>query len=219
MILPGTRVPPAITAARRRSIESLSVTAGDRMRSVHEVGIRLKEERLKELLLGGLGGDAVAYRLFLGALTGHLRAFLRRRLERLPEEVEDLVQELLLAIHNKRHTYDPAQPLTAWVQAIARYKLIDLLRRRSRTDVLNDSLDDDDELLSGADNDAAEARFDIAKLLQGLPDRQRLPIMYVKLEGDSVAGTAKRTGMSESAVKVGIHRGLKALAATIRSIG
>jgi RNA polymerase sigma-70 factor (ECF subfamily) len=64
---------------------------------------------------------------------------------------------------------------------------------------------------------AAEARYDVPNLLRELPARQRLPILYVKIEGDSIAGTAKRTGMSESAVKVGIHRGLKALAAKIRS--
>jgi RNA polymerase sigma-70 factor (ECF subfamily) len=153
----------------------------------------------------------------LGELAAHLRSFLRKRLARLPEEIEDLVQELLLAIHNHRHTYDPQQPLTAWVQAIARYKLIDLLRRRSRTDVLHDPLDEEAEMFAAADSEAAEARYDVAKLLQELPDRQRLPILYVKIEGGSVADTAKRTGMSESAVKVGIHRGLKALAAKIRS--
>jgi hypothetical protein len=91
--------------------------------------MQLKEERLRSLLIRGLVGDASAYHLFLGELTAHLRSFLRRRMSRLPEETEDLVQELLLAIHNQRHTYDPGQPLTAWVQAIARYKLVDLLRR------------------------------------------------------------------------------------------
>jgi RNA polymerase sigma-70 factor, ECF subfamily len=177
----------------------------------------LNEERLRNLLIRGLAGDATAYHILLGELAAHLRSFLRRRLARLPEEIEDLVQELLLAIHNHRHTYDPQQPLTAWVQAIARYKLIDLLRRRSRTDVLHDTLDEEDELFAAADTDAAEARYDMARLLQELPDRQRLPILYVKIEGGSVADAAKRTGMSESAVKVGIHRGLKALAAKIRS--
>ena len=136
----------------------------------------------------------------------------------MPEEVEDLVQELLMAIHNQRHTYDPKQPLTAWVHAIARYKLIDFLRRRSRTDVFNDFLDEEQELLAGADDEAADARYDVAKLLRVLPDRQRLPILYVKIEGSSVANTARRIGMSQSAVKVGIHRGLKALAEKIRGV-
>ena len=177
----------------------------------------MKEERLRSLLIRGLVGDASAYHAFLSELTAHLRFFVRRRLAHLPEEVEDLVQELLLAIHNQRHTYDRTQPLTAWVQAIARYKLIDLLRRRSRTNGLHDPLDDHD-LLAAADGDAAEARYDMAKLLRQLPDRQRLPILFVKIEGSSVADAAKRAGMSESAVKVGIHRGLKALAARIRCI-
>ena len=156
--------------------------------------------------------------MFLDELTARLRSYLRRRLGGLPDEVEDLLQELLLAVHNKRHTYDSKQPLTAWVQAIARYKLVDLLRRRSRSNVLTDPLDEDDQVFATTANDAAEAQFDVAKLLRGLPDRQRLPILYVKIEGASVTDTAVRTGMSESAVKVGIHRGLRALAERIRRI-
>jgi len=175
------------------------------------------EERLRGLLLRGLAGDSAAYHTFLKELSAHLRAFLRRRLVRLPHEVEDLLQESLLAIHNQRHTYDPRQPVTAWVYAVARYKLADLLRRRSRRDLLNDPLDEDGELPAASDDQAAEARRDLAKLLETLPDRQRLPIIHVKLEGLSVAETARLTGMSESAVKIGVHRGLKALAARIRS--
>jgi RNA polymerase sigma factor (sigma-70 family) len=179
----------------------------------------LIEERLRSLMLPSLAGDGAAYRMFLDELTTHLRSYLRRRLRGLPDEVEDLLQELLLAVHNKRHTYDPKQPLTAWVQAIARYKLVDLLRRRSRTTVLNDPLDEDDQVFATTASDAAAAQYDVAKLLRGLPERQRLPILYVKIEGASVTDTAARTGMSESAVKVGIHRGLKALAQRIRNFG
>jgi len=181
--------------------------------------MQLIEDRLRSLMLESLAGDAAAYRVFLDELTARLRFYLRRRLGGLPDEVEDLLQELLLAVHNKRHTYDPRQPLTAWVQAIARYKLVDLLRRRSRSDVLTDPLDEEDQIFATTANDAAEAQYDVAKLLRGLPDRQRLPILYVKIEGATVTDTAIRTGMSESAVKVGIHRGLKVLAQRIRSIG
>jgi RNA polymerase sigma-70 factor, ECF subfamily len=174
------------------------------------------EERLKDLLVRGLGGDAAAYHRFLTELSAHLRAFLRRRLVRLPDEVEDLVQETLLAVHNQRHTFDAAQPLTAWVHAIARYKLVDCLRRRGRSDFLTDPLDDELEVLSTADAESAEARRDLAKLLETLPERQRMPIVCVKVQGLSVAEAARLTGMSESAVKVAVHRGLKALAAKIR---
>ena len=175
-----------------------------------------QEDRLRALLIGGLDGNAAAYHAFLKALSEHLRAFLRRRLSGLPDEVEDLVQETLLAVHTQRHTYDAKQPLTAWVHAIARYKMIDLLRRRGSRDVLNDPLDDELAVFTHSDVDAADARRDLNKLLERLPDRQRLPIVHMKLEGLSVVEAAKLTGMSESAVKVGVHRGLKALAAMIR---
>jgi RNA polymerase sigma-70 factor (ECF subfamily) len=177
------------------------------------------EDRLKDLLVRGLAGDAAAYHGFLRDLSAHLRAFLRRRLSGMPDEVEDLVQETLLAVHNQRHTFDAAQPLTAWVHAIARYKLVDLFRRRSRRELLTEPLDDEHDVLSSADADAAEARRDLAQLLDALPERQRMPIVYVKVQGLSVVEAARLTGMSASAVKIAVHRGLKALAAKIRDAG
>ncbi len=175
------------------------------------------EAHLREALLQGLAGDATAYHAFLKALSGHLRAFFRKRLANLPDDVEDLVQETLLAVHNKRHTYDENQPLTAWVHAIAHYKLVDLWRRRAIHEALNDPIDDDLAVLSGSDTEASDARRDLSRLLERLPARQRLPIVHMKVEGLSVVETARVTGMSEAAVKVGVHRGLKALAALIRS--
>ena len=180
--------------------------------------MRVSEDQLRDLLILALAGDSRAYQAFLRELTVHLRAFLRKRLARLPEEVEDLLQELLLAIHNQRHTYDRSRPVTAWVRAIARYKLIDLLRRRSRIEELHDQFDDDSELFAHCVQQTTDARLDIAALLQILPDRQRLPILYVKVEGASIADAAARTGMSVSAVKVSIHRGLKMLSAKIRGV-
>ena len=174
------------------------------------------ESQLRDLLLRGLAGDAAAYHGFLKELSAHLRAFLRRRLASLPDDVEDLVQETLLAVHNQRHTYDAGQPLTAWAHAIARYKLVDLLRRRAGREALTGVLNDELDLFAASDAAANDARRDVAKLLSQLPDRHRLPIHYVKLEGLSVAEAARKCGMSESAVKVGVHRGLKALAARLK---
>ena len=163
-------------------------------------------------------GDAGAYAEFLRDLASLLRGFFRRRLSNLPNEVEDLVQETLLAVHNKRHTYQPEQPVTAWLHAIARYKLIDMLRARSGREALHDPIDEDfSALVSEAEPAAQEARRDLRVLLAQLPDKQRLPIEYVKIEGLSVAQAAQLTGLSESAVKVGVHRGLKLLAAGIRA--
>lgn len=183
------------------------------------MGISDAELLLYDLLIRGLGGDAQAYHAFLTKLGAYLRAFLGRRLFGWPDEVEDLVQECLIAVHNQRHTYEPEQPLTAWVHAIARYKMIDLLRAKGSREALHDPLDDELEVFVDSATEASDARRDLDGLLESLPDRQRLPIVHVKLEGLSVVEAAQRTGMSESAIKVGIHRGLKALALKIRSRG
>lgn len=175
-----------------------------------------REAHLRGLLLRGMAGDAAAYREFLAALAIHLRGWFRRRLAQRPEEIEDLLQEVLLAVHNTRHTYHAEQPLTVWVQAIARYKLADHFRGFARRDALHDPLEDDDELFGEGDEEATQASRDLGKLLAQLPERQRLPIVHVKVEGLSVEETARLTGLSCSAVKVGIHRGLKVLAGMIR---
>jgi len=174
------------------------------------------EPVLRSLLMRGLEGDGAAYHAFLRQLGAHLRAYLGRRLFGWPDDVEDLVQECLIAMHNQRHTYQPDQPFTAWAHAIARYKMIDLLRTRSGREALHEPLDDEMALSADSAVEASDARRDLGGLLDSLPDRQRLPIVHVKLEGLSVAETAQRTGMSVSAVKIGIHRGLKALALRIK---
>ncbi|PHV33218.1 RNA polymerase subunit sigma [Janthinobacterium sp. BJB312] len=177
------------------------------------------ELRLHGLMLRGLDGDAAAYRSFLQATSGHLRAFLRKRLQRWPDDVEDLVQECLLAIHNQRLTYDTGVPLTSWIHAIARYKLIDWLRRHARREAQHLPYDEEDsaqELFSSADAEAAEASRDLAKLLASLPAQQRDAIVHTKLDGWSVRDTAAAMGISEASVKVAVHRGLKALAANLR---
>ncbi len=172
------------------------------------------EKRMRDLMVRALNGDAVAYGDFLRDLTAHLRAFLRKRLYQHLDDVEDITQEVLLAVHKQRHTYRPGEPLTPWVHAIARYKVVDLLRSRSSREALH-SIDDEMQLFAHSDQEAGEARRDIAKLMKHLPDRHRLPIQHVKLDGLSVAEAAQLTGMSESAVKVGIHRGMKTMAAKI----
>jgi RNA polymerase sigma-70 factor (ECF subfamily) len=181
-----------------------------------QVGMSAAEVELRGCFIAGLAGDAACYRHFLDGLSGHLRAYLRRRLPRAQADVEDILQETLLAVHNARHTYRTEQPLTAWVHAIARYKLMDFFRAHSRREALHEPFEDDGCLFVASDVEPTDARRDVGVLLNALPDRHRVPIQLVKLEGLSVAEAALRSGMSESAVKVGVHRGLKALAARIR---
>jgi RNA polymerase sigma-70 factor, ECF subfamily len=174
------------------------------------------EEKLKALFVAGLQGDQRAYRAALDLLSRYLRAFLRKRLMAQPAEVEDLLQESLLAIHLNRHTYDTSQLFTPWAYTITRHKLIDFTRRHARTQAPLEPLDEAHELLASQDDQAHEAHRDVHRLLNQLPDRHRLPIVHTKLEGLSVAEAAALTGMSESAIKIGVHRGLKALAALMK---
>lgn len=178
--------------------------------------LKRRESRLLDLFTVGLAGDEATYARFLTELATMLRGYFRHRLPQQAGDVEDLVQEVLLAVHNARHTYLPGQPLTAWVYAIARYKLADHFRAYARHGALSEPLDAAQDVLAAPDLEPAQAKRDLNLLLDQLPDRQRLPIVHVKLEGLSVSEAAQMTGMSESAVKVGVHRGLKALAAKIR---
>jgi RNA polymerase sigma-70 factor (ECF subfamily) len=128
------------------------------------------------------------------------------------------VQETLLAIHLHRGTWDAALPLSPWLLAIARYKLVDLWRRKGRREAELSSIEelDDSAQPAAPGADEAEARRDLGVLLQSIPAAQRNAIVLTKIEGLSVAEAAERTGASVAAVKVQVHRGLKRLADLVR---
>ena len=173
------------------------------------------EAALKALMAASLAGQEAPYRRLLNQLSGHLRGYFKMRLARAGRsgaETEDLVQETLLAIHTRRHTFDPRELLTPWVYAIARYKLIDHLRH-TRTSSMGIPLDEAGDFMSAADDQkGAESAMDIERLLSRLSPKARCAIRQVKLQGSSVVEAAQICGMSESAVKVSIHRGLRTLA-------
>jgi RNA polymerase sigma-70 factor (ECF subfamily) len=177
-----------------------------------------KERELRALMTASLDGDGVAYHTLLEQLTGHLRAYYRYRFARIghgPTEAEDLLQEVLIAVHTHRHTYNRLQPFTPWIHAIARYKFLDYLRltKSSFKDIPIASVD---ELMAANDAVAVESGLDLQRLMLKLSSKAREVMRYVKLEGLSVSEAAKRCGMSESAVKVAVHRAFKALALQIR---
>lgn len=175
------------------------------------------EPELRALMIAGLGGDAAAHRSLLERLSTHLRGYYKGHLNRAgrgPVEAEDLVQEALMAIHTRRQTYDPSQPFTPWVYAIARYKFLDYLRR-TRTSAKDLPIEDTKEISSGDDQGGVESSLDLQKLMLSLPMNMRAAIQAVKLDGLSVSEAAAQTGMSESNVKVSVHRGLKAMARLI----
>ena len=120
-----------------------------------------------------------------------------------------------MAVHAKRATYDARLPFTPWLHAVARYKLVDHLRRDGRSGTV--PLDEAADLFASVETaDTAEARLDLNDVLQGLPDRSRLLVQKVKIEGRSVREVAAVTGMSTSAIKVSLHRTMKALARKLR---
>lgn len=169
------------------------------------------EPALKALMLRGLAGDAAAHCALLGELAQLLRGYHRRRLGNDAADAEDLVQESLIAVHERRHTYDPSQPFTAWVYAVARHKLIDHLRRQKIRTAL--PLDDFDDLfIARDDRESRDATRDVATLLSQLPAAQSAAIRLTRIEGYSIEEAASSTGQSTASIKVGVHRGLKKLA-------
>lgn len=167
------------------------------------------ESQLKSLMGRSLAGDARAHEEMLKRLAPVLRSYFGRRLRHAQDDVDDLVQEALIAIHTRRSTYDLSRPLFPWVYAIAKYKLIDHFRRKGSapTEVLHE-----DDAIEEFETVCA-ARMDVDAILGALPEKQRLAIRATRLEGESGADVAARHGWSESDVKVSVHRGLKALAA------
>jgi|TARA_A100001391_G_scaffold149061_1_gene106495 RNA polymerase sigma-70 factor (ECF subfamily) len=166
------------------------------------------ETRLRALVLSSLEGDKSAYRQLLGELTHYLRIYFSRRLAPThAAHIEDMIQETLLAVHTRRLTYDLDRPFTAWLHAIAHYKLVDHLRRHS----IRPTVPLDDDFADSAQPGSAMAAHDLDRVLGTLPERTSTLIRKVKVEGSSVAEAASAHGMSESAAKVAIHRGLKAL--------
>ncbi|BCF95090.1 RNA polymerase sigma factor (plasmid) [Paraburkholderia largidicola] len=179
------------------------------------------ERRLTTLLQASIAGDKHAYQGFLSELARHLRIRLHKHLWQQDADIEDLVQEVLIAVHKGLDTFRPDVPLTAWISAIVRYKLADHFRASARRGELFQPLDDDAstaamDIAVPSNQDAFDAQRDLDRLLATLPPRQRESIVQTKLWGRSVAETAASTGLTESAVKVSVHRGLKALAAKIK---
>jgi RNA polymerase sigma-70 factor (ECF subfamily) len=180
--------------------------------------VSTSELELRALMISGLNGDAAAHRTLLENLSSRLRGYFTGQLNRIgrgPVEAEDLVQEALMAIHTRRHTYDSAQLFTPWVYAIARYKFIDYLRRE-KASMRDLPIEDTKELAASDSCGQVESSLDLERLMAGLAPKARQAIQAVKLDGLSVSEAAAQCGMSESNVKVTVHRALKAMARLIR---
>jgi RNA polymerase sigma factor (sigma-70 family) len=161
------------------------------------------------LMAAAQDGHGGAYRRLLSEVSDWLHRYFRRRLPH--GDIDDAVQETLLAIHRRRHTYDPRYPFRPWLAAIAKNKWIDQLRSMGRrpTEELSDNL-------AVGDHEAAVTSASVlSSLLEELRPAQAQVIVLVKLQGYSIEEASRETGQSVSAVKMNIHRGLARLTAFI----
>jgi len=173
----------------------------------------IDEATLMTLAARAQRGDRQAYAAMLSGCRAWLLRYYARKVP--PDQIEDLVQETLLAVHRKLSSFDPSRPLTPWLAAIARYRFVDHLRQAYRRATETDL--DDDLAADTRDDERLIARLSLDRLFEALPAAQQRAIALVKLEGLSITEAAASTGQSESLVKVNIHRGLKRLAALIES--
>ncbi|NTF56994.1 sigma-70 family RNA polymerase sigma factor [Agrobacterium rhizogenes] len=177
-----------------------------------------REEEWAVWMRAAIAGDAQAYHSFLSTVTPYLRAMARRRCDQFgapASEAEDVVQEVLLAIHLKRGTWDTSRPIGPWISTIVRNKLIDSLRRRGRH--VNVPIDDVIDSLEADEQADSLERLDVDRMLAQLRDPQKTIVRSISVEGTSVRETAERLKMTEGAVRVALHRALKTLAALYRS--
>jgi RNA polymerase sigma-70 factor (ECF subfamily) len=176
-----------------------------------------RPDDLSALMRAARSGDEEAYRRLLAHVSVWLRSVARRGLARAGQglgDSEDIVQETLLAMHLKRDTWDDSQALEPWLRAIAHHKLVDHLRRRGFREHLD--IEDHADTLAAPQPAEAGAAADARQMLSSLTERQRRIVEGISIEGLSARDVGSRLGMSEGAVRVALHRALKALAVAYR---
>lgn len=197
----------AVSSSIRRSAVAYRVVTAivtpDRLEA------RVDAQAWGSLMAAAQSGHGGAYRRLLDEIRPWLLRYYTRRLP--PASVDDAVQDAMIAVHSKRHTYDPERAFGPWLAAIARYKWIDRLRAMKRTAA--DALPDD--LAVGDHESAVTSGTVLAALLGTLKPAQAAAIRLVKLDGLSIEEAAQRTGQSPSLVKVNIHRGLARLSRSL----
>jgi RNA polymerase sigma factor (sigma-70 family) len=201
---------PVADTDQDASCQECETNQRQRMRAAHRLeNWNRRSERWRDLMADAQAGDSRAYEQLLRELDAWLCRYYARRLPR--SAAEDARQDVLLAIHTKRHTYAPSRSFGLWVLAIARYKGIDRMRDAARYFAL--PLDEDIPVEDHGGAAICAAALD--NLLGRLKPAQESVIRLVKLKGLSIEGASGATGQSASLVKINIHRGLKKLSALV----
>jgi RNA polymerase sigma-70 factor (ECF subfamily) len=159
-------------------------------------------------------GDRRSYEKLLREVLPYIRAIVRRH-HATPDRVEDVVQDVLLTIHRVRNTYDPSRPFSAWLGAIAHRRSIDSLRRKVRTDASETfspiAYETYADPAANRDIEANEASETLTEAIAALPPGQRQAVELLRLRELSLAEAAAESGQSVGALKVSMHRALRAL--------
>jgi RNA polymerase sigma-70 factor (ECF subfamily) len=180
--------------------------------------VTTRDEDLTALMRAANSGDAAAYKSLLQDLSRSLRPLVRAACARvgLPSaDVEDMVQDVLLAVHLKRHTWDSELSVGPWLRAIVRHKVIDGFRRRGRRDEV--PIEDFLETLPAEEEAINPSREALERYTDSLVGKQREVVRAIGMNGFSITQTSAKLGMSEGAVRVSLHRGLATLARLYRS--
>lgn len=167
---------------------------------------------LEILLRAANSGDSAAYQRFLSTITPVLRGVIRAKGAALGEAAcEDILQEVLLAIHLKRGTWQTGTAVRPWLYAIARYKVVDAFRSRGRR-IIVPIEEFAETLVADVGPDPTEA-MDMDKMIGMLDGRSAEIVRRIGIEGASAAEAGLAMSMTEGAVRVALHRALKTLSA------
>jgi len=176
------------------------------------------ERQLAGLMAAAQGGDAASYQRLLKECLPLIAATARRRGVP-PDQVDDVVQEVLITIHRARATYDPTRPFLPWLRAIAERRAIDGLRRRGRQagrevfDPLAYESHPDGAEAADAGLDREQQVAVLRAEIENLPPGQRQAAERLGLSGQTLEEAAADTGRSKTALKVNLHRAVKVLRA------
>jgi RNA polymerase sigma-70 factor (ECF subfamily) len=151
-------------------------------------------------------GDQDAYEQLLTEIGGVMEIYLRRRFGD-SDLVEECVQECLLSIHRARASYDPSRPFRSWMFTIVRHKAIDLLRRRGTRQQHETAAPRGEEFAAPAVDPAAALQA--AEALAAIRPEYRDALLLTKLQGHSLADAARLAGVSVTAMKSRVHRGIR----------
>lgn len=207
-----------LTRAPAIGVDDVLASCQDAVRAVDDSPLSDNQQadlRRAAWMAAAQAGDRAAYERVLGESVGLVRAVARR--QGVPADLlDDVVQETLITIHRVRHTYDPARSYHAWLSAIAARRAIDSLRQLGRRDrrELHEPLAVEQHADERQANDAAEQDERAAALREAiatLPPGQREAVEHLGLRERTLAEASALTGRSTGALKVNLHRALKAL--------